>query len=103
VLGRCRELGIITYASMCYGFPGETAEDRALTRQFLRETNPHHISEAVYIGIPTSPIYHEIKKSGQYYHEDEAGFIFPHGYEAMCRHFYGPEDIRYIPPEGIPT
>jgi radical SAM superfamily enzyme YgiQ (UPF0313 family) len=103
VLGRCRELGIITYASMCYGFPGETAEDRALTRQFLRETNPHHISEAVYIGIPTSPIYHEIKKSGQYYHEDEAGFIFPHGYEAMCRYFYGPEDIRYIPPEGIPT
>ena len=101
VLKRCRELGIITYASMCYGFPGEKEEDRQLTREFLDETRPDHVSEAVYIGIPTSPIYEDIKKTGQYYHEDEAGFIFPRGYESMCRHFYGPNDIRHIPREGL--
>jgi anaerobic magnesium-protoporphyrin IX monomethyl ester cyclase len=101
VLRECRRVGIRTYASMCYGFPGETPGDRAVTRRFLEDTQPDTVSEAVYIGIPTSPIYHRIKETGAFYHEDAAGFVFPTGYEALCRTFYPPVDGRFIPPEEV--
>ncbi|MGH8792215.1 MAG: radical SAM protein, partial [Stackebrandtia sp.] len=39
-ISRCRELGIVTYASLIVGFPGETEETLAETLAFLDEAKP---------------------------------------------------------------
>ena len=98
VFHSCRSLGIKTYASMCYGIPGEEQADRDETQQFLKRIQPDAVSEAVFIGIPRSPLYEWIRKNKLYYHEDERHFLYPKGYRELCARYYGENnDGRFIP------
>ncbi len=97
VFCRCKKLGIKTYASMVYGYPGETRRERDETDAMLARIRPDAVSRAVFIGIPISDMYEELLKSGEYYHIDDAGFIYPNGYRELCAEIYGPASNRYIP------
>jgi radical SAM superfamily enzyme YgiQ (UPF0313 family) len=97
VFSRCRKLGIKTYASMVYGYPGETRREREETDEMLERIRPDAVSRAVFIGIPVSDIYEELLESGQYYHIDDAGFLYPNGYRELCAEIYGPSPNRFIP------
>ena len=98
VFAASKKYGVKTYASMCYGIPGETPEDREETRRMLERIKPDAISEAVFIGIPKSPLYDWMRENNAYYHEDERRFLYPNGYRELCSLFYGKSgDKRFIP------
>lgn len=97
VFDACKKVGIKTYASMCYGIPGETAKDRIETRKFLERIKPDAVSEAVFIGIPKSPLYDWLLKNEEYYYKDERRFLYPNGYRELCEEIYGGKDYRFIP------
>jgi radical SAM superfamily enzyme YgiQ (UPF0313 family) len=100
VFKMCHELGIKTYASMCYGTPGETEEDREITEELLDKIRPDRISRAVFVGIPKSEFYQYLLENELYYHIDKNGFLYPKGYYELATRYYRGED-RYIPIEEI--
>lgn len=96
VFDACRKFGIKTYASMCYGIPGETFADREETRRYLTRIKPDAVSEAVFIGIPKSPLYNWMLENNHYYHIDARRFVYPLHYREICAEVYG-SGKRYIP------
>lgn len=97
VFSKCKELDVRTYASMVYGYPGETELERGETDAMLERIRPDAVSRAVFIGIPISDVYEKLLNSGEYYHIDEAGFLYPNGYRELCAQIYGPAPNRFIP------
>ncbi len=93
----CREVGIKTYATFCFGTPGETEEDRQETERVIEIIKPTYIDRFVYIGIPRSDLYDYILENNLYYYKDESGFVYPHGYRELARRYYGKDDRRFIP------
>ncbi len=96
VMAEARRVGIRTYASMIYGVPGETAEDIALTEDFLKRTRPDHIGRNVFAGLPGSELYDELRRTGAYDYEDENGLLYPKGYESRARAMYGVEYYNVV-------
>ena len=97
VFNTCKKLGVKTYASMVYGYPGETEVERGETDAMLERISPDAVSRAVFIGIPISDIYEELLQSGEYCYIDDAGFIYPNGYRELCAKIYGTTPSRFIP------
>jgi radical SAM superfamily enzyme YgiQ (UPF0313 family)/CMP-N-acetylneuraminic acid synthetase len=95
----CRDIGIRTYATFCFGTPGETEEDRQETERIIDIIKPTYCDRFVYIGIPRSEFYDYIECNKLYYYKDSSGFIFPFGYERLARRYYGKDDKRIIPYE----
>lgn len=80
----CKLFGIKTYASVVYGLPGELPEDRIATKEFLEEISPDFLEESIYLGIPGSSYYSELRRSGEYEFFDEVTLhIYPHGFKEL--------------------
>ncbi len=94
---KCKKLKLKTYASLCFGTPGEKEEDRELTEKLLKEIKPDHFSRAVYVGIPKSEFYDYLLETKQYYHIDKNGVLYPNGYRELAFRYYGKHAKRYIP------
>lgn len=94
-----KQHGIRAHASFVVGVPGETAEDRRLTEEFIRVTQPDSVRKNVYIGLPGSELYDELKESGLYEYEDAGGILYPRGYHDMVRQYSGGgvESLVYDP------
>ncbi len=90
----CKEAGIKTYATICYGTPPETEEDRKITEEFLLEIKPDAIDRFVYTGVPGSPYYDYLKKNKLYYHMDESGFIYTDTFRELVAKLYPESDSR---------
>ena len=88
VFSYAKQYNIKTYASMIYGVPGETIEDINASNALLNEIKPDAIGKNVYVAIPGSPLYEEVKRSKNYDYEDENGIIYPTGYEERVKHYY---------------
>lgn len=63
VIKKCRELGIVTYASVIIGFPGEDRRTVQESIDFLNEAKPDFFRAQVWYADPITPIY----KKGQDY------------------------------------
>jgi anaerobic magnesium-protoporphyrin IX monomethyl ester cyclase len=59
-----RQAGILTYASLITGFPGETDETVAETTRFLEEVQPDFYQTNIWYCHPATPIYAERDKYG---------------------------------------
>jgi radical SAM superfamily enzyme YgiQ (UPF0313 family) len=93
----CKEAGIKTYATFCFGTPHETEQDRQQTEKIIETIKPTYVDRFAYIGIPKSELYDYILENNQYYYKDESGFIYPDGYRELARRYYGQDDPRFIP------
>jgi radical SAM superfamily enzyme YgiQ (UPF0313 family) len=86
----CKEHGIRTYCSIVYGLPGELPEDREVTRAFIQEIEPDFLEESVYLGIPGSAYYSELRHTGSYEFFDPTTLhIYPHGFKELYSELFG--------------
>ncbi|MBW2458562.1 MAG: B12-binding domain-containing radical SAM protein [Deltaproteobacteria bacterium] len=95
-----RQAGIKTYASLIVGFPDETAEDEALTRRLLERIRPDFTGFNVFLGLPGSELYDEIRARGLYEYEDENHILYPVGFKDNARRYYGADptfDLYRLP------
>ena len=88
---------IKTFATFCFGTPGETEEDRELTENLIKDIKSDYISKAVFVGIPKSKFYDYLLERKAYYHMDKNGFLYPNGYRELALRYYGSSVKRYIP------
>lgn len=89
----CRKYGIKTYCSIVYGLPGELPEDRAATKEFITEIQPGFLEESVYLGIPGSVYYSELRRTGDYEYLDPVTLhVYPHGYKELYHQIVGDPD-----------
>lgn len=59
---RCRELGIVTYASLIVGFPGETERTLDETRAFLDEARPDFFRAQCWYADPYTPVFKDLDR-----------------------------------------
>jgi len=94
----CHEFGIKTFASVIYGIPGETEKDRQQTLRLLEEIEPTFTESSVFLGIPGSKYYEELKVSGKYeYFDPRTLHIFPYGYKDICKRYINNEQDHFLP------
>ena len=59
------EAGLRVFANIIVGYPGETREDLALTRQMLVDTKPDALSLNRFVPLPGSPVYRQLHQEGR--------------------------------------
>jgi len=91
----CKDVGVKTYASTIWYYPGETDEDRQATQDMLDETQPDDVGRNVFIGMPGSRITEQLKASGEYEHIDASGIVYPIGYAEHAKAVYGRSRVSY--------
>lgn len=74
VIKKCRELGIVTYASVIIGFPGEDRRTVQESIDFLNDAKPDFFRAQVWYADPITPIY----KKGQDYDLSGQAFQWQH-------------------------
>ena len=92
-----RELGVKTYASLIAGIPGETADDRRLTKRFISEIRPDIAAYNVFVALPGSPLYAELRASGRYSYVDKNGLLYLPSHNARVDRHYGYRPRAKIP------
>jgi radical SAM PhpK family P-methyltransferase len=70
-----KKRGILTFASLIIGFPGETDDTVRETREFIRSTEPDYYRAQVWYCEPGTPIMLERNK----YQIEREGFVWKHG------------------------
>lgn len=91
--GLCKKYGIKTFCSIVYGLPGELVEDREETRDFIEELEPGFLEESVYLGIPGSAYYQELRQSREYEYFDRVTLhVYPKGYKELYHEIIGNPD-----------
>lgn len=89
----CKQFGIKTYASIVFGLPGESAADREITKEFIAEIQPDFVDKSVYLGIPGSAYYAELRRSEDYEYFDPVTLhVYPHGYKELYNTIVGDAD-----------
>ncbi len=71
---KLKERGIVTYASIIIGFPGETAQTVRNTLEFLEETQPDYYNIQLYYHDVRTPIHEQREK----YNIQGAGYSWQH-------------------------
>lgn len=74
VIERCRQLGIVTYASLIIGFPGETVESVKETMAFLETSRPDFFRAQPWFADPVTPVY----RNGREHALQGSGFEWRH-------------------------
>lgn len=74
VIRRCRELGIVTYASLIVGFPGETAATVEETVDFLEDAQPDFFRAQPWYADPLTPVF----RDGKAHRLEGEGFDWTH-------------------------
>ena len=98
----CSEIGIRTYASFVVGVPTETPEERALTVAMPEKIGATTHSMNVFVGVPTSRLYHHVLENNLYAHVDDRGLVYLKDHDALVDEFYGGNEARKIPtPERV--
>ena len=93
----CNNLAIRTNASMMYGTPGETEADRKKSEQLLEEIKPTFTEISVFVAIPSSQFYEELRKSGEYEQMDPVTeLIYPKGYKKLAERYYGEREDKIV-------
>jgi len=82
------DLGVSTYASVIYGIPGETEEDREQTESLLDRVKPNKIRRGVYLGLPGSHFYEQLLRTRDYERIEDSGIIYPKGYRELAGRIY---------------
>lgn len=85
----CKKHKINTYCSLITGLPGETYEEYKETKDFIEKIKPHSYAFNVFVGIPTSSLYNEIKYNHLYEYKDKLNMLYLPGYNIKTRFFYG--------------
>jgi len=75
-----KKAGITTYASLITGIPGETKEDKQLTKVFLKRIQPDFITNNYYVGMPGSEIYNYLYDNKLYEYMDCNRILYPKGF-----------------------
>jgi radical SAM superfamily enzyme YgiQ (UPF0313 family) len=91
-----RAAGINAYCSLIAGVPGETIRDLLQTIRLMKRLKPFRYSFNVFVGLPDSPLYREIKESHAYEHEDDIGLLYLPGFDVKTKYFYGRESGEMV-------
>jgi anaerobic magnesium-protoporphyrin IX monomethyl ester cyclase len=59
-----KRAGLLCYADVFVGFPGETPDTIEETRRFLRKARPTAVNMGVLVPYPGTPVYEEAKENG---------------------------------------
>lgn len=95
--------GIKVYASLIIGFPGETFEDRQMTLDFVKRIKPDYPGFNVFVGLPGSDIFRQIKEQNlDEYEDDITGLVYLKGHNIRARKFYGVNTNLLSPVESSP-
>ncbi|WP_423393329.1 PhpK family radical SAM P-methyltransferase [Burkholderia sp. LMG 21824] len=104
VIDRCRALGIVTYASMIVGFPGEDQTTVQESIDFLDSSRPNFYRAQVWYADPITPIY----RNGGMYSLKGEGFAWSHetmtAFEAadiVEKMFLTVKGSRWLPQNGF--
>jgi len=92
-----RELGVQTSASFIVGVPGETPDDRRLTTQLAAEIKPDVAGFNVFLGLPGSPLYDQLKTSGDYSYRDRSGILYVHRHNVLMAKYHGYQPRMRVP------
>jgi O-antigen biosynthesis protein len=84
-----KDAGINTYCSLIAGIPGETSKDLRQTIRLMKCLQPYQYSFNIFVGLPDSPLYQEIKKIHKYEYEDSIGLLYLPGFDIKTKYFYG--------------
>lgn len=95
VFSWCSQIGINTYASLIFGVPTETPEDRQKTRELCERISPGHIGRHTFVGIPKSELYSYVLDNNLYTYIDDAGLVYPQGHDERVDEFlFGKESFK---------
>ena len=84
-----KDAGINTYCSLIAGIPGETSKDLRQTIRLMKRLRPYQYSFNIFVGLPDSPLYQEIKKNNSHEYEDSIGLLYLPGFDIKAKYFYG--------------
>lgn len=93
----CYEIGIRTYASFVVGVPTETPEERAATLALPERIRATTYCFNVFVGIPTSRLYHYVRRNLLYDYIDDREIVYLHGHDQLVDEFYDGNPARKIP------
>lgn len=88
--------GINTYCSLIAGIPGETFKDLRQTIGLMKRLRPYQYSFNVFVGLPDSLLYREIKENRSYEYEDAIGLLYMPGFDIKTKYFYGMESTELV-------
>ena len=84
-----REAGINCYCSLLAGVPGENYRHYRETLRFMKRLRPYRYSFNVFVGLPDSSLYREIREKHLFEYQDEIGLLYLPGFDVKTRFFYG--------------
>ncbi len=93
----CCEIGIRTYASFVVGLPTETPDERAATLAMPEKIRATTHSFNVFVGIPTSRLYHYVRRNLLYDYIDDREIVYVRGHDRLVDEFYDGNPARKIP------
>jgi radical SAM superfamily enzyme YgiQ (UPF0313 family) len=92
-----KKYGIKTYASLIVGVPGETEDDLKLTDELIARIKPDFFCKNLYVGLPGSDLYAQVRAHGLYEFEDDNGVLYLKGHDRKVERFYGGDVKRKVP------
>lgn len=96
----CHKLKIKIAASIISGFPGEETSDVRATSDLLRFVRPAVTWNNVFVAIPGSPIYDELKKNNEYALIDDKFYLYGKNHNDLVNAHYSthPKKVAaYVP------
>jgi radical SAM superfamily enzyme YgiQ (UPF0313 family) len=91
-----RTAGIRAYCSLLAGVPGETFTDLRRTVSLMKTLRPFQYTFNVFVGLPDSSLYSEIRQARWHEHEDDIGLLYPPGFDVKARFFYGRDSADLV-------
>jgi len=91
-----KDAGINAYCSLIAGVPGETFADLRQTVRLMKRLRPNQYLFNVFVGLPDSHLYREIKESRSYEYEDDIGLLYLPGFDIKARYFYGLDSSELV-------
>jgi radical SAM superfamily enzyme YgiQ (UPF0313 family) len=96
VIDWSKKAGINAYCSLIAGVPGETFWDYYKTVRLMKRLKPYRYSFNVFVGLPDSPLYRQVKQNRLYEHEDANGLLYLPGYDVKANYFYRMDSAELV-------
>ncbi len=93
----CHESGVKTAASVIVGVPGETPQDLQQTQALINDIQPTVTWFNVFVGIPNSPLYRQVRQNHLHEFIDDRGLVYLKGHDQRVQNFYGGQWDASIP------
>ena len=101
VFAGCREIGMRTAASLVVGVPTETPDELSETIRLSKEIRPDTCWWNIFVGLPTSGLYHYVLENNLHEHIDDRGLVYLKGHNERVDRFYNGLPSAKIPAPSL--